>query len=91
MAKPKRSTRKVIEQPADLAARLNRNQNQPDPDPSGGSQNAVFAGIEVQNLTPRLRTEANVPSNVNGVIVTRVDPSSPIAQAAQARRRHRTD
>src|SRR6202048_1834495 len=33
----------VIEQPADLTARLNRNQNQPDPDPSGGSQNAVFA------------------------------------------------
>jgi serine protease Do len=71
---------KVVEQPADLTARLNRNQNQPDPDPSGGSQNAVFSGIEVQNLTPRLRTEANVPPNVNGVIVIRVDPSSPVAQ-----------
>jgi serine protease Do len=71
---------KVVEQPADLTARLNRNQNQPDPDPSGGSQNAVFSGIEVQNLTPRLRTEANVPPNVNGVIVVRVDPSSPVSQ-----------
>jgi serine protease Do len=71
---------KVVEQPADLTARLNRNQNQPDPDPSGGSQNAVFSGIEVQNLTPRLRTEANVPPNVNGVIVIRVDPSSPVSQ-----------
>ena len=71
---------KVIEQPADLVARLNRNQNQSDPDSSGASQNAVFAGIEVQNLTPRLRTEANVPPNVNGVMVTRVDPSSPVAQ-----------
>jgi len=71
----------VIEQPADLVARLSRNQNQNQtlPDPSGGSQNALFAGIEVQNLTPRLRTEANVPPNVNGVIVTRVDPSSSVA------------
>ncbi len=68
----------VIEQPADLVARLNRNQNAPDPSPS--SQNAVFAGIEVKNLTPQLRSEANVPANVNGVIVTRVDPSSAVAQ-----------
>jgi serine protease Do len=71
----------VIEQPADLVARLRRNQsqNQNSPDPSGGLQNSLFAGIEVQNLTPRLRSEANVPPNVNGVIVTRVDPSSSVA------------
>ena len=71
----------VIEQPADLVARLSRNprQNQNSPDPSGGSQNTLFAGIEVQNLTERLRTEGNVPPNVNGVIVTRVDPSSSVA------------
>jgi serine protease Do len=68
----------VIEQPADLAARLNRNQNAPIPSPN--SQNAVFAGIEVKNLTPQLRLQANVPANVNGVIVTRVDPSSGVAQ-----------
>ena len=70
-------TAKVIEQPADLVARLNRNHVSP---PSGDSQSAIFGGIEVQNLTPRLRTEANVPPNVNGVIVTRVDPSSAVAQ-----------
>jgi len=68
----------VIEQPADLVARLNRNQSSPDP--SASSDNSLFAGLEVQNLTPRLRNEANVPPNVNGVIVTRVDPSSAIAQ-----------
>src|SRR5580698_11138493 len=68
----------VVEQPADLVARLNRNQSSPDP--SATSDNSPFAGVEVQNLTPRLRTEANVPPNVNGVIVTRVDPSSAIAQ-----------
>jgi serine protease Do len=68
----------VVEQPADLVARLNRNQSTPDP--SAASENSPFAGLEVQNLTPRLRNEANVPPNVNGVIVTRVDPSSAIAQ-----------
>jgi len=68
----------VIEQPADLVARLNRNQNSPDPSPA--LDNSLFAGVEVQNLTPRLRNEANVPPNVNGVIVTRVDPGSAVAQ-----------
>jgi serine protease Do len=72
---------KVIEQPADLVSRLNRNQAAPDL--SGDSQNTLFSGIEVQNLTQRLRTEANVPANVNGVMVTRVDPASPAAQALQ--------
>jgi len=75
-------TAQVVEQPADLVARLNRNQSAPDP--LGSSQNASFAGIEVQNLTPRLRAEANVPANVNGVIVTRVDPSSAAAQALRS-------
>src|SRR3984957_8005968 len=72
-------TAQVIEQPADLVARLNRNQAAPDP--SGDAQNALFAGIEVQNLTPQLRSEADVPANVNGVMVIRVDPASPAAQA----------
>src|SRR6202049_3648468 len=47
---------KVIEQPADLVARLNRNQgqNQNLPDPSESPQNTLFAGVEVQNLTQRL-------------------------------------
>jgi serine protease Do len=75
---PKTVNAKVIEQPADLVARLNRNQNAPDQ--SGGSQNGILAGIEVQNLTQKLRTEANVPPNVTGVIVTQVDPGSAAAQ-----------
>src|ERR1700719_2974212 len=71
----------VLEQRADLVSRLNRNQTAPDL--SGDSQNTLFSGIEVQNLTQRLRTEAHVPANVNGVMVTRVDPASPAAQALQ--------
>jgi serine protease Do len=57
---------------------MNRNQN--GSGQSGTPENALFAGIEVQNLTQQLRTEANVPANVNGVIVTSVDPGSPVAQ-----------
>jgi serine protease Do len=71
-------TARITEQPADLVARLNRNQNSPGQ--PGTSQNALFAGIEVRNLTQQLRAEANVPANVNGVIVTSVDPGSPVAQ-----------
>jgi serine protease Do len=51
------------------------------PDPSESLQSTLFGGIEVRNLTQRLRTEANVPENVNGVIVTSVNPSSAAAQA----------
>jgi serine protease Do len=71
-------TAQVAEQPANLVARLNRNQG--GSGPSEESQGAIFAGVQVQNLTQKLRSEANVPSTVNGVIVTGVDPSSPVAQ-----------
>jgi serine protease Do len=59
-------------------ARLNRNQG--DGGQSEESQGPVFAGVQVQNLTQKLRSEANVPSTINGVIVTGVDPGSPVAQ-----------
>jgi len=71
-------TAQVAEQPADLVARLNRNQN--DPGQFEESQGGLFAGVQVQNLTQKLRSEANVPATVNGVIVTGVDPASPVAQ-----------
>jgi serine protease Do len=71
-------TAQITEQPADLVARMNRNQN--DPGRPGRPENALFAGIEVRNLTQQLREEAKVPPSVNGVIVTSVDPDSPVAQ-----------
>lgn len=73
---PKTVTASVVEQPADMMARLSRNQSfKP-----GGGTSTMFAGVEVQDLSPRLRQEANVPENVNGVIVTAIDPSSATAQ-----------
>jgi serine protease Do len=69
---------KVAEQPPDLMARLNRSQRQ-NPTFGGSQQSSTFAGMQVQDLTPRLRSQANVPDYVHGVVVTDVDPSSPAA------------
>ena len=74
---------KVTEQPADLAAKLNRNQDD-STDSWQSTQNSVFSGVEVANLTQRLRMEANVPANVNGVIITRIDPNAGAAQQLRA-------
>jgi serine protease Do len=69
---------RVAEQPPDLMARLNRGQRQ-NPTFGGSQQSSTFAGMQVQDLTPRLRAQANVPDYVHGVVVTDVDPSSPAA------------
>jgi len=73
---PKDIMVEVAEQPANILAQRGwnlPNQNVP-PD------NTVFAGIQVQDLNNRLRSRANIPPNINGVIVTEVDPSSSSAQ-----------
>ena len=69
---------KVAEQPPDLMARLNRGQRQ-NPTFGGSQQSSTFDGLQVQDLTPRLRSQANVPDYIHGVIVTDVDPASPAA------------
>ena len=46
----------------------------------GGVQEGALRGIEVANLTPALRDQNGIPANVNGVIITQVDPNSPAAQ-----------
>jgi serine protease Do len=43
----------------------------------------ALRGITVENLTPDLREQLGVPSDVRGVVVTEVDPSSPAAQTLQ--------
>jgi serine protease Do len=37
----------------------------------------------VQNLTPALRDQLGLPTDVRGVVITDVDPSSPAAQTVQ--------
>jgi serine protease Do len=67
-------TAQVAEQPAELAT-----QGIPGNSPDTNSSK-MFAGIEVKDLSPRLRSEANVPEYVKGVIVIQVDPEASTAQ-----------
>ena len=49
----------------------------------GGTEKApsgsALAGISVQNLTPGIRDQLNVPSSVQGVVISDVDQNSPAA------------
>jgi serine protease Do len=45
--------------------------------PSG----SALEGISVQNLTPALRDQLGIPSNVTGVVISNVDPNSAAAEA----------
>jgi serine protease Do len=51
---------------------------------SGGGRKPMsqgpLRGVAVQNLTPALRQELQLPANVHGVVVTNIDPESPAAQ-----------
>jgi serine protease Do len=45
------------------------------------SEGGGLQGVEVQNLTPDIAQQINVPPGTHGVVVTGVDPSSPAASA----------
>ncbi|MGE5346877.1 MAG: Do family serine endopeptidase [Acidithiobacillales bacterium] len=45
--------------------------------PSG----STLRGVTVQNLTPPLREQLGLPAETTGVVIARIDPSSPAAQA----------
>ena len=51
---------------------------------SGGRRKApstgTLRGINVQNLTPALRKQLEIPADVRGVVVAEVDPNSPAAR-----------
>jgi serine protease Do len=72
---PKEVTVEVAEQPDNVLVQRGGlpNQNLP-------TANAVFAGIEVQDLNDRVRSRMNITGNINGVLVIQVDPSSSSAQ-----------
>jgi serine protease Do len=70
---------KVTEQPANFKTAMNRGQDE-DQDSTEPGQNSIFSGVQVENLNAQLRARANVPPNVNGVIITRIDPNANAAQ-----------
>jgi len=77
---PKTVSAEIVEQPAQIGARLGRN--------SGTNRSSrgtkAFAGIQVRTLDARLRSEANIPEDTQGVFVMSVDPSSKLSENLQA-------
>jgi len=47
---------------------------------SPGPAEGTLKGIEVQSLTPSIREQLQLPENVEGVVITQLEPNSPAAQ-----------
>jgi len=62
------------ELPANLAAQGGSRGTSP------GPTEGTLKGIEVQNLTPSIRDQLQLPENVKGVVISQIDPNSPAAQ-----------
>jgi serine protease Do len=50
-------------------------------DHESGDQQRAPAGVEVANLTPAIAQQLNLPSTTTGVVVKRVNPTSPLADS----------
>jgi serine protease Do len=48
---------------------------------TGAGPGAALQGLAVQSLTPDIRQQLNLPSDIQGVVVSNVDPGSPAAVA----------
>jgi serine protease Do len=53
------------------------------PDAGNAPSEGTLRGITVQNLTPNIRQQLDLPSEVHGVVVTNIDPESPAASVLQ--------
>jgi serine protease Do len=52
-----------------------------DNDSQNNSDTGTLNGVTVDNLNPQARSQYNIPENVNGALITQVDPASASAQA----------
>jgi serine protease Do len=71
--KPVKLTVKVAEQPKDMTAGSES--------VKGEGKSAVLAGFEVQNLTPEISRQLNLPSGTQGVVVSEVESGSAAEEA----------
>ncbi|MDZ4288474.1 MAG: PDZ domain-containing protein, partial [Prosthecobacter sp.] len=62
--------------PTDMTAENFRGRGGPKGGPSGNNTADIVAGVTVQNLTPAVRERYDIPDDIVGVIVTKVDPES---------------
>jgi serine protease Do len=69
---------KLAQRPANVGERGSN-------EPGGGSESSpssgALRGISVQDLTPDIRQQLQLPGSTRGVVITDIDPSSPAAQA----------
>jgi serine protease Do len=50
-------------------------------EPAGtDTDEGVLNGVRIDNITPRLRTQLQIPASIKGVIITEIDPESPSAR-----------
>lgn len=72
----------LAERPADLEARNSRTGRGGDP---GDGKQSGLEGVSVDELTPELASQLQLPNGVSGVVVTDVDESSAAADAGLKR------
>jgi len=80
--KPVTVATQIKEQPAGYQSGQSLPQRTPPPQPGqrGGQQDGgVLAGIHVEELTPQLVRQLDLPNGVHGVVVSGVDPDAGIA------------
>jgi serine protease Do len=53
--------------------------------PAAPEPERALEGVAVSNLTPQIRRQLDLPAGVTGVVVVRVDPGSPAAEAGLRR------
>jgi len=82
--KPLKVTTQIKEQPIDYqSARVSPKRGPSQPQPPGESNetsNGPLASIRVQDLTPETARQLDLPANVQGVLVSGVDPDSGVAE-----------
>jgi serine protease Do len=84
--KPLKVTTQVKEQPIDFqSAGASPRRAQPQPQQPGrpndqGTGDSPLASIHVEELAPEAARQLDLPANVQGVLVTRVDPDSGVAE-----------
>jgi serine protease Do len=53
--------------------------------PAKAPSTSALAGVQVQNIDAQTRQQLQLPDNLNGVVITQVDPNSPAGQAGIGR------
>ncbi len=77
-------TTELKEQPVDYQNRIAPQQTQPDQPPGPNDRDqaggGTLASIQVDDLTPEMVRRLDLPNNIRGVIVTKVEPDSGVAE-----------